>query len=98
MRFRERETPMHRHEEAIEYLAALTSSAMITDRTCSLMPSAIAFTGSSCQFEDLLFRALNAALNVLPYQYVLDIALHMQREDIEARGIVLPKCESQQAA
>ena len=89
---------MHRHEEAIEYLAAMTSSALITDRSSTLSPEGIAFPGTTCQFEALVLRSLNAALNVLPYQYVLDIALHMQREDICSRGFRLPDVESLEAA
>ncbi len=89
---------MHRHEQAIEYLAALTGSALMTDRSSSLSPDAITFPGSTSQFEDLLFRSLNAALNVMPYQYLLDIALHMQREDMRARGLVMPDVLSLRAA
>lgn len=82
-----RKVQMIPNHKSIEHLAAMVSALLVTDKSCSWSQEGTCFAGVLEDFDNLVVRALDAALVTLPYHEVMDIALEMQRRDMQASGI-----------
>jgi hypothetical protein len=81
---------MNKSELAIENIGQLICSALASDTVVQVERSSLHFTGTLDEFEESVTRALNAALHLVDYQDVFEIAAELQRKEMQLKGIVPP--------
>jgi hypothetical protein len=82
---------MNKSDLAIESIGHLICSALASDTAIDVERSSLHFNGTLDDFEESVTRALNAALHLVDYQDVFEIAAELQRKEMQLKGIVPPE-------
>ena len=77
---------MEKCELAIQDIGNLICSAMATDKLMRIKANKICYSGTINDFEEIVTRSLNAALQLVDYHDVFDIAMGLQRQEMKLKG------------
>jgi hypothetical protein len=77
-------------DHAVEVIGAMMAAMMMTNSEVDIDGASIRFRGSMQDHENSVTRALQAALNTVPYHALVDILLDVQRRQLLEKGCAVP--------